>query len=104
MYSQHCMKEPLICERLHCVLNLLLGLHSAQIEQTCEILGSHGGEYDDGCLLGCCTVWSGRSLSTFQRCLLCKESVVAYFNIVSHHLPGGCEEIQVTLVIRGGSV
>jgi hypothetical protein len=27
-------------------------------------------EYEDGCLLGCCTVQSGRSLPTFQRCLL----------------------------------
>jgi hypothetical protein len=35
-----------------------------------EISGSHSGEYKDGCLLGCCAVWSGRSLPTFQRCLL----------------------------------
>jgi hypothetical protein len=35
-----------------------------------EILGSHGGEYEDGCLLACCAVQSGRSLTTFQRCLL----------------------------------
>jgi hypothetical protein len=27
---------------------------------------SHGGEYEDGCLLGCSAVWSGRSLPTFQ--------------------------------------
>jgi hypothetical protein len=39
---------------------------------TDEIPGSHGDEYedDDGCLLDCCTVYSGRSLPTFQRCLL----------------------------------
>jgi hypothetical protein len=23
----------------------------------CEISGSHGGEYEDGCLLGCCAVY-----------------------------------------------
>jgi hypothetical protein len=26
--------------------------------------------YEDGCLLACCTVWFGRSLLKFQRCLL----------------------------------
>jgi hypothetical protein len=25
---------------------------------------------EDDCLLGCCAAWSGRSLPTFQRCLL----------------------------------
>jgi hypothetical protein len=35
-----------------------------------EISGSHGGEHEDGCLLGCCAMQSGRSLPTFQRCLL----------------------------------
>jgi hypothetical protein len=32
--------------------------------------GSHGGEYEDGCLLGCSAVQSGRSLPTIQRFLL----------------------------------
>jgi hypothetical protein len=32
-----------------------------------EISGSHGGEHEDGSLLGCCAVYSGRSLPTFQR-------------------------------------
>jgi hypothetical protein len=36
----------------------------------CSIWGSHGGEYEDGCLLGCSTVQSGRSLPTFQSSLL----------------------------------
>jgi hypothetical protein len=27
-----------------------------------EISGSHGGKYEDGCLLGCCAMQSGRSL------------------------------------------
>jgi hypothetical protein len=40
----------------------------------CEFSGSHGGEYEDGCLLGCCAVKSGRSSPTFQRCLLCPSS------------------------------
>jgi hypothetical protein len=35
-----------------------------------DISGSHGGEHIDGYLLGCCAVWSGRSLLTFQRYLL----------------------------------
>jgi hypothetical protein len=39
-----------------------------------RISGSHGGEYEDGCLLGCCAVQSGRSLPTFQRCMLTQSS------------------------------
>jgi hypothetical protein len=35
-----------------------------------EISGSHSDEYEDGCLPGCCAVWSSRNLPTFQRCLL----------------------------------
>jgi hypothetical protein len=31
--------------------------------------GSHGGEYEDGCLLGCSAVQSRRNLLTFQRYL-----------------------------------
>jgi hypothetical protein len=34
------------------------------------ISGSHGGEHEDGCLLDCCAVQSGRSLSTFKMRLL----------------------------------
>jgi hypothetical protein len=41
-----------------------------QPQAVCDISGFHGGEYEDGCLLGCCTLWTGRSLPTFQRCLL----------------------------------
>jgi hypothetical protein len=33
-----------------------------------EISGSHGNEYENDCLLGCCTVLSGRSLQTLQKC------------------------------------
>jgi hypothetical protein len=36
----------------------------------CEISDPHGSEYEDGGLQGCYAVWSGISLSTFQRCLL----------------------------------
>jgi hypothetical protein len=35
-----------------------------------EISGSHGGEYEYGCLLGCRTVYSGINSLTFQVCLL----------------------------------
>jgi hypothetical protein len=34
------------------------------------IWGSHGGEYEDGCLLGCSAVWTGIKLPVFQRFLL----------------------------------
>jgi hypothetical protein len=36
----------------------------------CEILGSHGSKYEDGCLMDCCAGYSGRRLPTFQMCLL----------------------------------
>jgi hypothetical protein len=39
-----------------------------------EISGSQDCEYEDSCLLGCCTVKSGRNLPTFQRCLLPSSS------------------------------
>jgi hypothetical protein len=41
-----------------------------RIYTLCRISGSHCGEYEDGCLLGCSAVESGRSLPTFQRYLL----------------------------------
>jgi hypothetical protein len=47
--------------------------HMTQRANACRISsiwGSHGSEYGDGCLLGCCAVWSRRSLLTFQRSLL----------------------------------
>jgi hypothetical protein len=37
---------------------------------TSEIWGSYGDEYEDGCLLGCSIVLSGRYWPTFQRNLL----------------------------------
>jgi hypothetical protein len=35
-----------------------------------EILVSHGGEYENGFLLGCRVLQPHRSLPKFQRCLL----------------------------------
>jgi hypothetical protein len=35
-----------------------------------RIWGSHGGKYEDGCLLGCSTVYTGISSPTFQRYVL----------------------------------
>jgi hypothetical protein len=35
-----------------------------------HISSSHGGEYKDGWLVGCCAVQSGKRLPTFQKCLL----------------------------------
>jgi hypothetical protein len=46
------------------------GLHDVVQKMRGEILCSHGGDYEDGCLLGCCAMLSGRSSLTFQRCLL----------------------------------
>jgi hypothetical protein len=40
------------------------------LQVTKRNLGSHGGEYEDGCLVGCWALWTGRILLTFQRCLL----------------------------------
>jgi hypothetical protein len=31
-------------------------LRIVELGKICEILGSHGSEYEDGCLLGCCAV------------------------------------------------
>jgi hypothetical protein len=39
-------------------------------EEESKITGSHGGEFEDGCLLGCCPIKSGRCSPKFQRCLL----------------------------------
>jgi hypothetical protein len=35
-----------------------------------ELPGSHGNEYEDGCLLGCCAMQSSTHLPMFQRSLL----------------------------------
>jgi hypothetical protein len=40
----------------------------------CEILGSHGGEYDAECLLGCCAVYYYRNRPMFQTCLALPSS------------------------------
>jgi hypothetical protein len=37
---------------------------------TIKFPGSHGSKYEDGCLLGCCAMYYGRSLLTFQRFFL----------------------------------
>jgi hypothetical protein len=39
-----------------------------------EILGSHSGEYEDGCFLVCCAVESVRNLQTFHKCVLAPSS------------------------------
>jgi hypothetical protein len=54
--------------------HLFLSIHENEAVtltfRECRIWGSQGGEYEDGCLLGYNAVQSGRSLTTFQRCLL----------------------------------
>jgi hypothetical protein len=56
-----------------------------------DISGSHGDEYEHDFLLGCCAVYSGRSLPTFQRCLHPLSSgrrVIVIFNIILLFKPG----------------
>jgi hypothetical protein len=48
--------------------------HPPQTMYFCKISGSHGGEYEDGCLLGCCEEQYGRSTPTFQWWLLPQTS------------------------------
>jgi hypothetical protein len=48
--------------------------HESRAICSCEISGSHGGEYEDCCLLCCSVVQSGKNLPTFQRCLLPQSS------------------------------
>jgi hypothetical protein len=38
--------------------------------EECDISGSRGDGYEDGCLPGCWTVLSGRNWLTFQRCFV----------------------------------
>jgi hypothetical protein len=51
--------------KLVCLSNIFAAINNLN-----RIWGSHGGEYEDGCLLGYSAVLSGRSLPTFQRSLL----------------------------------
>jgi hypothetical protein len=37
------------------------------LQELCEIWGSYGVEYEDGCVLGCCAVQSGRDLPKLQK-------------------------------------
>jgi hypothetical protein len=60
-------KEP---EIKRMVMPKELPMASPKQNKPSEISGFHGGEYEDGCLLGCCALLSGRNLLTFHRCLL----------------------------------
>jgi hypothetical protein len=66
--------ETLVPTRLHCVSNqkyeedklsktfreslneTVISKLTDMKSKTGKILGSHGGDYDDGCLLGCCAM------------------------------------------------
>jgi hypothetical protein len=50
-----------------CLVSVIL---QGELVSTGEISGSHGGEYEGDCLLGCYAVLSGRSLPIIQRCFL----------------------------------
>jgi hypothetical protein len=61
--------------KVRCVISVLIIVPSPLINRInhhtfSRIWGSHCGQYEDGCLLGCSAVKSGRSISTFQRSLL----------------------------------
>jgi hypothetical protein len=48
--------------------------------KTGKVSGSHGGYYEDGCLLCRCDMKTGRSLPTIQRFLLPPSSVKTVYN------------------------
>jgi hypothetical protein len=52
----------------------------------CMTWGSHGGENEDGCLLGCSAVWTGVSLQAFQRSLLPPSSGCSLFTLYLLHV------------------
>jgi hypothetical protein len=54
------------CLTLRCYVGLLAYGYEARLFFG-ETSSSHGGEYEDDCLLGCCAVQSGRNLPKFQR-------------------------------------
>jgi hypothetical protein len=45
----------------------------------CEVSGSHGGEYEDGCLLGCCAVMM-EAVST-------SETLVNFYQTTQRNFP-----------------
>jgi hypothetical protein len=60
------MTLPLRFQR--CVVGLLYLL--SYCSHILMYFGSNGVEYEDVCLLGCCTLLSGTNLKTFKRCFL----------------------------------
>jgi hypothetical protein len=52
------------------VLKMETVFFSESLLSTCESTRRQNSEQEDGCILGCCAVQSGRSLPTFQRYLL----------------------------------
>jgi hypothetical protein len=48
---------------MYCVLERWEGGRGGEeaMKNTGEISGSHGGEYEYDCLLGCCAVYSGKT-------------------------------------------
>jgi hypothetical protein len=53
-----------------------------------KISGSHGGEEEDGCILGWCAMWYGRCLRTLQRRLL-PPSSGRWPDYVASNIPEG---------------
>jgi hypothetical protein len=53
----------------------------------CEIKIFRGAEYEDGCLLGCCTALSGRYSPTFERNMPPPLSGTDYYrpDCTAHH-------------------
>jgi hypothetical protein len=56
-----------LCKELSNFSNLL---SKFWLNSSLEFSGCHDGTFKDGCLLGCSAVWSCKTSTTFQRCLL----------------------------------
>jgi hypothetical protein len=70
-------------------------------EYSCEISGSHGGEYENDSFLGYGAVFSRGSRPTVQRCVLptivriveavrISETSVYFHESTRRHIPEGC--------------
>jgi hypothetical protein len=55
-----------------------------------DISGFHGGENEDGCLLGCCAVWSSRSspdVALMMEAASTTETSVNFYQTTRHNNP-----------------
>jgi hypothetical protein len=52
-----------------------------------RICGSHGGEYEDGCLLGCSAMWSGRLHALMMEVARTSETLVNFYQTTRRYNP-----------------